>query len=797
MSLNLQVIMLLAVFTMLLLVGICCGLHAIFHRDGCCGHARASNDFPHMATSFEALASRSGSFFREDLLNDDEILRLWICWYCNFANYEMKTQCALCSQPKKEKLRAAGDKPSAVRPSSLLHRLSYATTAMSFSSSSSSSASASSSLSSLSSMPGSSSLHSGPPSSMSMASASPPPSHLYPGFMVHTPLEPLLESPSTNCSGITDLGTPPGSPSSDNGSAIMTAAGLKAPETTASPEPSTSTMFANISSGIYNSRERIRRRNEWVTIVDDATTKIVWTRNAEFVEYTTSNQSNSIEQRHPSALSPSSFSLSQFPSPSANSIEPILCATAFVSRHDHNIDTAVRNPYGPDYQQSPGLHDMIRIEAAEHADVYASVHETHPRSFSRGINPHALDPVRYQSFPEKHRWFMQETSAIRNARWDNPTITAGTEMTLLVPRGEGLLQATIEGLMNATRKQLHRSLRVQFMNEPGIDAGGIVREWFDLVVAEFINNNHGLFQFVKSSDGSVAYTINQNASIAVAEHLTQFRAFGRLLGKALLEGHLVPAPLTDVMFKHILSAPISFSDLQAIDAKIAHSLQLLWETPLTESEDDGEDDPYALDFSIYHTAMGTVDLKPNGRNIIVTEKNKKEYVTLFVQWHLANSVAEELGALVSGIYDVLPAHLLAPFDSHELRLLLCGSPGIDVDDWEEHAVVITKKQTHATTKLTQWFWKILRSLTLDEQGHILQFATGSSRVPIQGFKALTTSEGRLCPFTIHCLPKSECPHLRAFTCFNRVDLPIYKSEAELESAIRMLLQMEATGFSIQ
>ncbi|KAF1336534.1 Hect e3 ubiquitin ligase, partial [Globisporangium splendens] len=567
-----------------------------------------------------------------------------------------------------------------------------------------------------------------------------------------------------------------------------------AQETTAPapPEPLTPTGFAGVSSGIYSGSERIRRRNEWVTTVDDATNKIVWTRNAEFVECANNNRSNSMG-RQPSALSLSSFSSSQFPSLSSNSIEPIMCATALVSRHDHNIDTAVDNPYDPAHQQSPGLHGMIRIDAAEHADVYASLHETDPRSFSRGINPHALDPVRYQSFPGKHHWFMQETSAIRNARWDNPATTAGMNMTLLMPRGEGLLQTTVEGLMNATRKQLHRSLRVQFMSEPGVDAGGIVREWFDLVVAEFLNDNHGLFQFVKSSDGSVAYTIDQNASIAVADCLTQFRAFGRLLAKALLEGHLVPAPLTDVMFKHILSAPISFSDLQVVDAKLAHNLQLLWETPLTESGDD----PYALDFSIYHTAMGTVDLKPNGRDIIVTEKNKKEYVMLFVQWHLTNSVAEEIGALVNGIYDVLPAHLLAPFDSHELRLLLCGSPGIDLNDWEKHAVVITKKPTRATTKLIQWFWKIQRSLTLDEQSHILQFATGSSRVPIQGFKALTTSEGRLCPFTIHCLPTSECPHLRAFACFNRVDLPIYKSEDELETAIRMLLQMEATGFSIQ
>lgn len=783
-ALSLQVTMLFVVFLLLLCVGVCCSLQSLCRKYKCCTSIYGARD-----TSFDAMVSRSGSCFREDLLNDDELLRLWICWYCDFANYEMKTQCALCGNDKRQKdfSQSPGRKPSAVRPASL------AAAGLSFSSATSSSTSSASSSSGL----------------LYNATMSPPASgssQFNPSFLIHTPLEPLPESPSTtNRSGVT-LSTPPGSPPMSPTLSL-----------TLSSEMDHSTFLnrplqvetQQLQPQMSFSDSRIRRK-EWVTRLNELNNQIVWTRNALDVQSMSLCMSMEDGQARfglhkMSVSSPSSFS-SCFPSPSASSsssAEPIVLATAFVSRTvnstslpDKSDAATVAMQTLSRQSQSQHTHGTIYIEPAENANVYTSLIALHtiPSSLSCGMSPHAVESVRNLSFPEKHRWFLQETSSILKVRWNSPSLAS--DLTLHMPRDD-LLRATVQGLMRTPQKLLRSPLRVHFMNEPGIDAGGIVREWFDLVVNEFLNDTTGLFQCVHTSDDGIAYTINPNASIAVDEYLLHLRAFGRLLGKALLEGHLVSAPLTDVMFKHILGAPISFADLQAVDRKLAHSLQLLWETPLTESATGGDDDdPYALDFSIYHTAMGTVDLKPNGRNIKVTERNKQEYVTLFVQWHLANSVADEISALVSGIYDVVPLHLLAPFDYKELRLLLCGSPKIDLNDWEEHTVIVGKK-ARSVTRLTTWFWRILRSLTPAQQGHILQFATGSARVPIQGFKALTASDGRLCPFTITCLPKHECPFLRAYTCFNRLDVPLYRTEKELEQAIVMLLQMEVTGFSLQ
>ena len=46
------------------------------------------------------------------------------------------------------------------------------------------------------------------------------------------------------------------------------------------------------------------------------------------------------------------------------------------------------------------------------------------------------------------------------------------------------------------------------------------------------------------------------------------------------------------------------------------------------------------------------ELKPNGRDIAVTEKNKKEYIDRMVQWRGERAVSEQRDSLVRGFYEV-------------------------------------------------------------------------------------------------------------------------------------------------
>ena len=49
------------------------------------------------------------------------------------------------------------------------------------------------------------------------------------------------------------------------------------------------------------------------------------------------------------------------------------------------------------------------------------------------------------------------------------------------------------------------------------------------------------------------------------------------------------------------------------------------------------------------------ELKANGKNVAVTEKNKKEYIEKMVKWRVERGVVEQTESLVRGFYEVSPS----------------------------------------------------------------------------------------------------------------------------------------------
>ena len=93
--------------------------------------------------------------------------------------------------------------------------------------------------------------------------------------------------------------------------------------------------------------------------------------------------------------------------------------------------------------------------------------------------------------------------------------------------------------------------------------------------------------------------------------------------------------------------------------------------------------------------------------------------------------------------------------------------------------------------------KVRRRPELREQkAKLLQFVTGTWGVPAQGFSCLQGTDGNIRPFTIHGDANVKV-FPRAHTCFNRVDMPIHKSKAELAKYLNMAIQLESTGFGIE
>jgi hypothetical protein len=161
---------------------------------------------------------------------------------------------------------------------------------------------------------------------------------------------------------------------------------------------------------------------------------------------------------------------------------------------------------------------------------------------------------------------------------------------------------------------------------------------------------------------------------------------------------------------------------------------------------------------------------------------------------------------------VVPPDVLQVFDYAELEFLLCGTQDVDVGDWRRHteyggafgrgAYGASGGKLHP---VVGWFWAVVEdSLTPHERSKLFQFATGGGRVPAQGFKALQRNDGKYCAFTLEPLdPPPASARGKAWlqlpvshTCFNRLDLPLYKSRKEVEDALKLVVSLDVTGFSI-
>lgn len=89
------------------------------------------------------------------------------------------------------------------------------------------------------------------------------------------------------------------------------------------------------------------------------------------------------------------------------------------------------------------------------------------------------------------------------------------------------------------------------------------------------------------------------------------------------------------------------------------------------------------------------------------------------------------------------------------------------------------------------FNQTIRSWDSEQKSRLLQFATGTSRIPVNGFKDLQGSDGPR-RFTIE-KSGEEAQLPKSHTCFNRLDLPPYKTLEALSGKLMWAVE-ETMGF---
>lgn len=139
------------------------------------------------------------------------------------------------------------------------------------------------------------------------------------------------------------------------------------------------------------------------------------------------------------------------------------------------------------------------------------------------------------------------------------------------------------------------------------------------------------------------------------------------------------------------------------------------------------------------------------------------------------------------MFQVVDSRLVSVFDARELELVIAGTAEIDLNDWRNNTEY--RGGYHDGHIVIRWFWAAVERFNNEQRLRLLQFVTGTSSVPYEGFAALRGSNG-LRRFCIEKWGKiTSLP--RAHTCFNRLDLPPYPSYSMLYE--KLLTAVEETS----
>lgn len=346
---------------------------------------------------------------------------------------------------------------------------------------------------------------------------------------------------------------------------------------------------------------------------------------------------------------------------------------------------------------------------------------------------------------------------------------------------DNLFEDSFQQIMRLQPFDLRRRLFITFKGEEGLDYGGVAREWFFHLSHDVLNPMYCLFEYANNSN----YGLQINPASSVnPDHLMYFRFIGRFIAMALYHGKFIDSGFTMPFYKKMLNKKLTVNDLESVDPEFHKSLTWVRDNNLEEVD-------LGLVFASDFEVLGKLtqhELKEGGADIKVDEENKLEYIDLMTAWRFTRGVEEQTKAFLDGFNEVVPLQWLQYFDERELELMLCGMQEIDVEDWEKNAIY---RHYTRSSKQVQWFWKFVREIDNEQRTRLLQFVTGTCRLPVGGFSELMGSNGPQ-RFCIEKVGK-ETWLPRSHTCFNRLDLPPYKSYEQLVEKVTIAIE-ETEGF---
>jgi hypothetical protein len=339
-----------------------------------------------------------------------------------------------------------------------------------------------------------------------------------------------------------------------------------------------------------------------------------------------------------------------------------------------------------------------------------------------------------------------------------------------------LLPQTLRKISDAKPNDLRKKLRIVFKGEEGLDAGGVTREFFQLISAQLFDVNSGMW-LNQMDDEQVTWFNTDCFWNDEGYHLV-----GILVGLAVYNSVLLDVNFPAAIYRKLLGMPLGLEDLP--DKLLQKSLQQL----LDYAGDDVEE-IFCLNFAFGWTDLGrerTVELKPGGSSIPVTKENKEEYVRLYVKWLLEESIHAQYDAFERGFMRIMQNSTLDFLSPEELELLVVGSRELDFSALEANTEY--EGGYDSNSDVVRNFWHFVKSSDTETRLKLLKFVTGSSKAPVGGLGEMKFKIQRAGPDSMQ-LPTSH-------TCFNTLLLCDYSSYDKLAERLGRAI-LECEGFGLQ
>ncbi|KAG4026090.1 hypothetical protein MFRU_045g00350 [Monilinia fructicola] len=371
---------------------------------------------------------------------------------------------------------------------------------------------------------------------------------------------------------------------------------------------------------------------------------------------------------------------------------------------------------------------------------------------------------------------------------------------LLKVRRECLVEDSLKGVSEVVGtggEEIKKGLRIEFKGEEGIDAGGLRKEWFLLLVRDVFNPDHGMFSY--DEDSHFCY-FNPNSF----ETTDQYFLVGVVLGLAIYNSTILDVALPPFAFRKLLAAApaaapcatshakpsmtYSLEDLAEYRPALAHGLRQLLEF-------DGDvETTFCRDFVADVDRYGQtiqIPLCPDGDKKPVTNANRREFVDLYVRYLLDNAVARQFEPFKRGFFTVCGGNALSLFRPEEIELLIRGSDEpLDIASLRAVSVCENWGSPNPDERepVIQWFWESFQKADPKDQRKLLSFVTGSSCIPAMGATSLVIK--------LSCLGDDSDRFPVARTCFNMLSLWRYASREKLEGKLWRAVH-ESEGFGLK